>query len=70
MDWLAKVSEIDSRNLRVEFDVQPTLWGRPGIPTTIAALMVLPRGSKGGTPGDLRSDAAEDFSSSSRRPVP
>ena len=70
MDWLAKVSEIDSRNLRVEFDVQPTLWGRPGIPTTIAALMVLPRGSKGGTPGDLRSDAAEDCSSSCRRPVP
>ncbi len=70
MEWMAKVSAIESRNIRVNFDVQPTLWGTPGIPTTIAALMVLPRGQQTGEPADLRSDAAEEFSSNRRQPAP
>jgi hypothetical protein len=69
VDWMAKVSQIDSRNIRVNFEVQPTLWGKPGIPATIAALMVLPRGPEIGEPGELRSDAAEEFSSMRRQPA-
>lgn len=67
LDWLGKVAAIDSQHLRVDFDVRPTLWGTPGIPATITALMVLPHGPQSGQPGELRSDAAEEFSSNGRR---
>jgi hypothetical protein len=69
MDWMAKVSQIDGRHIRVNFEVKPTLWGTPGIPATIAALMVLPRGPEVGEPGELRSDTAEEFSSNRRQPI-
>ncbi len=69
LDWMGRVAAIDRHHLRVDFDVQPTLWGTPGIPATVAALMVLPYGPNTGQPGDLRSVAAEDFSSSGRRPA-
>ena len=69
MDWMGKVSAVESRNIRVNFDVQPVLWGKPGIPATIAALMVLPREAETSSPGELRSDAAEEFSSVRRPPA-
>ena len=70
MDWMTKVSAIDGRNIRVDFEVTPMLWGKPGIPTRIAALMVLPRGPDVSEPGELRSDAAAEFSSIHRQPAP
>lgn len=70
MGWMAKVAEVETRNVRVDFEVQPMLWGKPGIPTTIAALMVLPRGPDVGEPDELRSDGADEFSSMHRQPAP
>jgi hypothetical protein len=69
MDWMGKVAAVDRRSFRTSFEVRPTLWGTPGIPTSVAALMVLPRDAEIREPGDLRSDAAEEFSSSRRRPA-
>lgn len=67
--WMDQVAAVASNPVRFRFDVQPTLWGTPGTPATITALMVLPRGPQTGEPSDLRSDAAEEFSSNRRAPV-
>jgi 4-amino-4-deoxy-L-arabinose transferase-like glycosyltransferase len=66
MGWMSKVAEIEGNHVRVNFEVRPKLWGQPGIPATIAALMVLPRGVDATVPGPL-SEGVEDFSSSHRQ---
>ncbi len=63
--WMDRVAALDPHHIRLRFDVQPILWGRPGTPKTIAALMVPPRGHTG-DPG-RQADMVEDFSSSGRR---
>jgi hypothetical protein len=67
MAWMGKVAGIAPEYSRFEFDVQPRLWGRPGIPKAISALLVLPHDAEPDVlisppPGD-----AEDFSSSQRQ---
>ncbi|WP_320109668.1 glycosyltransferase family 39 protein [Rhodopseudomonas sp. P2A-2r] len=42
LGWMASVTAIAPRYSRVDFTVTPQLWGRPGRPASIAALMVLP----------------------------
>ena len=65
--WVNQVAALDPNHIRLRFDVQPTLWGQPGTPATIAALMVLPRNNVGST--DPQADTVHDFSSSHRAPV-
>ncbi|WP_249225376.1 glycosyltransferase family 39 protein [Tardiphaga alba] len=68
-DWMGKVAERDRQAIRVDFEVQPRLWGRPGTPTMISALMVPPRIAQLRDPAGSLADTAEDFSSSHRQPV-
>ena len=67
LDWMGKVAATERNHVRIDFDVQPVLWGTPGIPARIAALMVLPMAPRAGEPSDLRSDATEEFSSIRRQ---
>ncbi|MDB5504670.1 MAG: hypothetical protein JWR89_4572 [Tardiphaga sp.] len=70
MDWMRRVTAIAPQYTRFEFVVTPRLWGRDGIPATIAALMVTPHGSRTGAPTGPLSEGVEDFSSSQRQPTP
>jgi hypothetical protein len=70
MDWMRRVTAIAPQYTRFEFVVTPRLWGRDGIPATIAALMVTPHDSRAGAPAGPLSEGVEDFSSSQRQPTP
>lgn len=63
--WMDKVAGVDPNHIRLSFTVQPTLWGHPGKPAEIAALMVPPRAADAGG-GEAK---AQDFSSRGR-PAP
>lgn len=66
--WMDRVAGIEPDHRRVAFEVLPSLWGQPGIPTTIFALMVLPRVAQAGEPAGTPEDTVDEFSSSRRQP--
>ena len=51
--------------VRTRFTVTPRLWGQPGVPAEIAAMMVLPRGDVAQLEAPL-SDGGKDSSVSQR----
>lgn len=67
MDWMSQVSRIEPQHVRVEFTVQPTLWGHPGIPEKVTVLMMLPRSSGTEAPVGPLTDTVDEFSASRRR---
>jgi 4-amino-4-deoxy-L-arabinose transferase-like glycosyltransferase len=44
LGWMDSVATTIPHAVRTEFVVTPHLWGQPGVPARIAAMMVLPRG--------------------------
>ena len=70
LGWMRSVMALAPPHMRIDFEVQPNLWGKPSRPVTISALMVLPRGVETGAPGGPSSEGVADFSSSHRQPAP
>ncbi|MET0219150.1 MAG: glycosyltransferase family 39 protein [Tardiphaga sp.] len=69
--WMQRVAEIAPPHLRATFEIKPRLWGRPGVPATVAAMMVPPRDAEADTVSGAPSGTRpEDFSSSRRQPTP
>jgi 4-amino-4-deoxy-L-arabinose transferase-like glycosyltransferase len=67
LGWMTGVTAIAPHYARFDFTVTPQLWGRPGKPGHVAALMVLPRTAATGSPAPLpASGGAEDFGASQR----
>jgi 4-amino-4-deoxy-L-arabinose transferase-like glycosyltransferase len=44
LGWMESVAATTPNVVRTKFVVTPRLWGQPGVPAEIAAMMVLPRG--------------------------
>jgi hypothetical protein len=44
LGWMENVAATTAHVVRTEFVVTPRLWGQPGVPARIVAMMVLPRG--------------------------
>jgi 4-amino-4-deoxy-L-arabinose transferase-like glycosyltransferase len=69
--WMQQVAEIAPPHLRATFQVQPRLWGRPGIPATVAVIMVPPRSAAAdAVSGGASAAGLEHFSSSHQQPAP
>jgi 4-amino-4-deoxy-L-arabinose transferase-like glycosyltransferase len=65
LGWMEQIGGIAPPYLRMNVQVQPRLWGRAGIPTTIAAMLVLPRDLGGAAPLPApASEGTESFNSS------
>lgn len=66
MGWMDRVAKIPAKVIRSEFTVQSMLWGRPGVTTTVAAMIVPP----GTTPAEppSKGEGIEDFGASRRGP--
>lgn len=59
--WMDQVEAMEQQSIRITFDVHPELWGRPGRPATIAALMVLPQETANEAPPVPPEQAPDEF---------
>jgi 4-amino-4-deoxy-L-arabinose transferase-like glycosyltransferase len=60
LNWMESVAATNPHIVRTQFVVTPRLWGQPGVPAQIAAMMVLPGGDVAQLEPPLP-DGAKDF---------
>jgi 4-amino-4-deoxy-L-arabinose transferase-like glycosyltransferase len=62
LNWMESVAAANPHVVRTNFVVTPRLWGQPGVPAQIAAMMALPGGDMAQLEAPLLSDGVKDFS--------
>lgn len=68
MNWMRRVAEVPATLTRFEFQLQTSLWGRPGVTTTISAMIVPPHTTPPSEPVSIRDEEKiEDFGASRRK---